>query len=225
MEKYIVLGTGHFLNDLFDIVHANDGLIYKVYQDLPEVPVDRTNSIAEKLAFLVYDVQYLSSIDSFFPEDGCRYVLGCTVPQKHRLVDVIKKRFGLEFSSLVHPHAYLGSNVEVQEGVVVSPGVIIGPNTTLKRFSMLNRGACLGHYVTLGEYARVGPSAVISGFCEVGDKVSIGVGAVLSDRLKVGRWSVVGAGALVMKDVPEEVIVYGVPARVVRANEAAREDG
>jgi acetyltransferase-like isoleucine patch superfamily enzyme len=50
----------------------------------------------------------------------------------------------------------------------------------------------------------------------VGECAWIGAGAVVSDHKKIGADSIVGAGTVVVKDVPEAVVAFGVPAKVSR---------
>jgi acetyltransferase-like isoleucine patch superfamily enzyme len=45
----------------------------------------------------------------------------------------------------------------------------------------------------------------------------VGIGAVVRHGVRIGEWSVIGAGAVVLEDVPELVVAWGVPSRVVRA--------
>lgn len=51
---------------------------------------------------------------------------------------------------------------------------------------------------------------------EIGDDVWIGGGAIICPGVKIGARSVIGAGSVVTRDVPEDVIVAGNPARVIR---------
>ena len=155
---------------------------------------------------------------SFKPEDGCRYVIGCITVQKYRLVEQLKKDFGISFSHLVHPKAHLGTNVHIGEGVLISPGAVIAPNACLDDFCTINRGVSIGHDAQIGKYTRIGPSVALAGGTRIGDKCNIGIGACVLDHVKIGDWSVIGAGAVVTKNLPEEVIAYGVPAKVIRKN-------
>ena len=69
-----------------------------------------------------------------------------------------------------------------------------------------------------GEY-WVAPNAVVLGDVVLHRNASVWFGAVLrgdTDRLTVGENSIIGAGAVVKKDVPANVIVAGVPAKIVR---------
>ena len=62
----------------------------------------------------------------------------------------------------------------------------------------------------------IAPGANIAGKCVVEDGCYISMGAVIIDRVRIGANSVVGAGAVVTKDVPANVQVVGIPARVVK---------
>ena len=50
----------------------------------------------------------------------------------------------------------------------------------------------------------------------VGDNVMIGANAVIIEGVKVGNNAVVAAGAIVTQDVPDNAVVAGVPARVIK---------
>ena len=50
----------------------------------------------------------------------------------------------------------------------------------------------------------------------MGDNVSVGVGAVILGPVLIGSNVIVGANSVVNRDVPENVIVFGIPARVIK---------
>jgi acetyltransferase-like isoleucine patch superfamily enzyme len=62
----------------------------------------------------------------------------------------------------------------------------------------------------------VQPGANIAGACDIGPATYVGMGAVVIDHVKVGSHSVIGAGAVVIEDVPDHVLVVGVPAKIVK---------
>ena len=80
-------------------------------------------------------------------------------------------------------------------GVVVNPSAVIGNNCTLSQFT------------TVG--AVEGKAAI------VGDNVYIGPSVCLVENVRIGNNSIIGAGAVVVKDVPNNSIVAGVPAKVI----------
>ena len=43
---------------------------------------------------------------------------------------------------------------------------------------------------------------------------------IIIDGIKIGRNSVIGAGSVVTKDIPDNVVAYGNPCKIIRENEA-----
>ena len=63
------------------------------------------------------------------------------------------------------------------------------------------------------------PGAMVGGEVGVGSYSMIGIGAVVSNRVKIGKESVIGGNSFVNKDIPENVVAYGSPARIIRKSE------
>ena len=74
-----------------------------------------------------------------------------------------------------------------------------------------------GFPVVIGDRVTIGHGAIIHG-CTIGDDCLIGMGAIILNGAVIGKGSIVGAGALVTQNVqiPEDSMVYGSPAKVVR---------
>jgi carbonic anhydrase/acetyltransferase-like protein (isoleucine patch superfamily) len=74
-----------------------------------------------------------------------------------------------------------------------------------------------GFPITIGADCVIGHNVVLHG-CKVGDNSLIGMGAILLNGVRIGRNCLVGAGALVTegKEFPDNALIVGTPARVVR---------
>ena len=67
--------------------------------------------------------------------------------------------------------------------------------------------------------AFVHPTAFVSEFnVTIGEHVNIGPNATILPDISIGEKSFIGAGAVVTKDVPNNQVVYGVPARPMKIN-------
>ena len=89
---------------------------------------------------------------------------------------------------------------------------------------MIDMGAVLGGRATVGRNCHIGAGAVLAGVIEpasatpvvIEDGVLVGANAVVIEGVRVGRGAVVAAGAVVIQDVPENAVVAGCPARVIK---------
>ena len=114
--------------------------------------------------------------------------------------------------------------VEIGEGAVIMMGAILNIGAIVGEGTMIDMGAILGGRATVGRHCHIGAGAVLAGVIEpasatpviVEDNVLIGANAVLIEGVRVGKNSVVAAGAVVVEDVPENVVVAGCPAKIIK---------
>jgi sugar O-acyltransferase (sialic acid O-acetyltransferase NeuD family) len=123
---------------------------------------------------------------------------------------------GFRFGQVRHPTAIVAPSSALGEGCIAGPGVIVAAATRVGRHVILNRGVLVGHHTEIGDYVTVSPGANVAGKVTIGDGAYIGMGAIVLDAKTIGPGAVVGAGAVVTRDVPANVQVQGVPARVVK---------
>ena len=125
-----------------------------------------------------------------------------------------------ELSNL-HPKAICGDDCVVHSHVWIGEGVVIGDRCKIEAFSFIPSGVSLGNDVFIGPHVcftndKHPPSGGKNWTTTiVYDGVVIGAGAVILPGLTLGTGCVIGAGAVVTKNVPQDALVVGNPARVV----------
>jgi sugar O-acyltransferase (sialic acid O-acetyltransferase NeuD family) len=146
------------------------------------------------------------------------FLVALVTPRDRRLAtaDAYTRGFA-RMTSLVDPTAVVARSATLSPGAYVNAGAIVAAGTHAGQSCMINRGASIGHHCEIGDYVTIGPGAVTGGGCRFGDGVFLGVGSVVAPEVGVGAGALVGAGAVVVSDVPENVVVVGNPARVLRA--------
>jgi acetyltransferase EpsM len=122
--------------------------------------------------------------------------------------------FGLPFATVVHPSARISQTSHIGIGTIVSVGAIVAAQSKIGSHTILNRGVMIGHHTQVGSCVTVSPGANIAGKCVIEDGCYVAMGAIVLDGRRVGRGSVIAAGSLVTRDVPENVLVMGSPARI-----------
>jgi sugar O-acyltransferase (sialic acid O-acetyltransferase NeuD family) len=123
-----------------------------------------------------------------------------------------------DWVNLVADDAKVSPSSQVFEGVFINHGAVIASKAVIGRHTIINRLAGIGHHSTISEFVFIGPGAQILGNTVIGKGSFIGAGSVILERVQVGENSIVGAGSVVTKNVPDNVVVYGNPAKFVRAN-------
>ena len=81
---------------------------------------------------------------------------------------------------------------------------------------IVNRGTLVGHHSVVGDHVSLQSGANVAGLCKIGDATYVGMGALILNTVSVGSNSVVAAGAVVTRAVPDNVLVLGIPAVIVK---------
>jgi sugar O-acyltransferase (sialic acid O-acetyltransferase NeuD family) len=123
---------------------------------------------------------------------------------------------GLRFASVIHPAARVSAKSSVAEGCIICPGVQIASHTRIGAHVRVNRGTLIGHDTQVDDVVTMGPGVNVASFCRIGTRTQIGMSAVVLERISIGCGAVIAAGSVVTRDVPDHVMVAGVPAVVVR---------
>ncbi len=126
-------------------------------------------------------------------------------------------------SAQVMGDVQLGENASVWFGAVLrgdSATIRIGRNSNVQDLSVIH--ADDGVPTTIGENVTIGHQVMLHG-CTIGDDSLIGIQAVVLNNAKIGRNCIVGAGAVVTegKEFPDNSLIVGAPAKVIRTRDEA----
>ena len=82
---------------------------------------------------------------------------------------------------------------------------------------VIHSKAVIGDYCTIGQQVTIGGgNSRYPGLPEIGNNVMIYKGAIVYGGIRVGDNAIIGANAVVNKPVPDNAVVAGVPARILR---------
>jgi sugar O-acyltransferase (sialic acid O-acetyltransferase NeuD family) len=100
-----------------------------------------------------------------------------------------------------------------QNGTIINAGAIVQPQCLIGDGVIINTRAIVEHECILGNYVHVAPGAVLSGNVIVGDNTLIGLNATILPGVKIGKNCIIGAGSVVTRDVYDNTILKGNPAK------------
>ena len=127
------------------------------------------------------------------------------------------KEIGYKFPVIISPKAIVDKNVKIYEGTVIMPGSIINIDSSIGKNCIINTGAIIEHDCKIGNHCHIAPGVHISGAVNIGELSFIGVGATIIQGIKIGKNVTVGAGSMVIKDIPDNVIAVGNPAKIIKS--------
>lgn len=132
---------------------------------------------------------------------------------------LIAERYGhLKFATAIHSKSIISDSVTIGEGTVVMPGAIINADTRIGKHCIINTKASIDHECRIGDYVHIAPGVTMSGDVEVGECSWIGVGTCVKQGIRIGKNCMIGAGSVVVRDIPDNVVAYGNPCKIVKQN-------
>ena len=139
-----------------------------------------------------------------------------------------------EGTSIWH-FTHVRENVKIGKNCNIGQGVYIDFDVTLGDLCKVQNNAMLYHPAQLGKGVFVGPGVILTNDMYpravdatgnsnstwepsqtiIGDFASLGAGSIILPGIKIGKYALIGAGSVVTKDVPENALVIGSPARQI----------
>ncbi len=202
-DGLVIFGLSNILSDLFDCALEQSLPILKVVIDMPESARERDLTLDQRLAALsgFCGMPTIEQLAGFSPSGGERYILGPTTPTREALADRLVARFGLDFTRLIHPTAYVSRLAQLGQGVFIGANSIVGPGARLGDHVFVNRGVTIGHDTQIGAFSRIQPGSHLGGLSRIGRRVTVGLGSTMVERLVIGDDVFVTAGSVVTRDV------------------------
>lgn len=159
------------------------------------------------------DLPILGNTHDYAIDPADRFLISVGDPATRRQIGERLRARGAQFTSLVHPQTYVAPTAMIGNGCIIAPFATVGNCACLGDHVLLNLFASAGHDAQIGAYGVISPYAVVSGGAVLGDAVFVGAHGVVTPQKTVGSQSQVAAGAVVYRDLPNDVLAVGNPAK------------
>lgn len=143
----------------------------------------------------------------------------------HRTASIGFSGFGFvrdEVGELVTIHhaggVKIGMDVCIRAFVTIDRATAEGKFTEIMDGVKIDHKVHISHNCKIGKHTTIAANSSIEGSCVIGEYCTIGSNVTVQRKVKVGNWVVIGSGSVVTKDVPDNSVVVGNPARLLKMN-------
>lgn len=207
----IIIGAKGFAKEVLEILHQNNQLEGLAFYD--DVNLELPDLLYNQFPILKNEIQVKEHFQSY----GNDFTIGIGEPKLRELMYEKFSRLGGHFTSTISSTAYIGNyENQIDDGCNIMQKVVLTNDITLKKGVLINQMSSIGHDVLIGEFSEICPNVSISGNCKIGDYVFIGTGAVILPKIMIGNNVIIGAGAVVSKDLPDNCVAVGIPAKIIK---------
>jgi sugar O-acyltransferase (sialic acid O-acetyltransferase NeuD family) len=209
MEKIIIFGAGGQASIIIDIIEKQKKYdLLGIFVDTPEM---------QGTQFMGYPV--LGKIADFYGSNKGIVAIGDNFSRRLVVNKIREINKYFQFITVIHPSAIIGKNVTIGDGTVIVAGSVINTNAIVGNHCIINTQSSVDHDVTFGNFSTAAPGSHIGGNANIGTLSTISMGANVIQKINIGNGTLIGAGSTVIHDIPDGVLAFGTPAKVIRSRE------
>ncbi len=215
-EKIILIGSGQYARMVIDNIEDIGNIeIFGIVTSIPEevgknwyrYPIIGINEEIDRIFSENKDLTgYFLTIDTL--RNG-------NMRPREQMYKMLDKKY--RAPNLIHPkalisrHAILGHGNILEAYTKIANGARMGSHCIVNSFTAVNHDQIIGDNVLIvGNVSMAG--------CSIGDNTIIADGASVGFKCSVGCNCIIGDGAVIAKNIPDNVVAYGNPARIIRRN-------
>ena len=205
MKKLVIIGSGGLGREVAQYVQD-----MKAYELMGFIDDDKT-----KQGTIYNTIEVLGNMDHLAKLSKTQEIYAFCAIAKPIIKQKIQKELaaiGCQTINIIHPTAYLSPHITLGTNVLIAPMCVVTINITIGDFVHINPQCGIGHDTVIEDYTTLYWNVNLGGFVHIAQSVELGSQTFVKQELTIGASSITGAGAVVLKDVPPNVTVKGVPA-------------
>lgn len=207
----LIIGAKGFAKEVLEIIHQNNQIEHLAFYD--DVNKDIANNVFGKFPVITN----MNDAGNYFNKIDSRFTLGIGNPKLREKLYLSFKLLGGHLTSTISVNSEIGSfETKVGIGCNILPGAIISNGTKLGKGCIVYYNAMITHDCKLGDFVELSPGATVLGNVEIGNLTHVGANATILPEIKIGNNVIIGAGAVVNKNLPNNCVAVGVPAKIIK---------
>jgi len=211
MKNIVLIGGGNQAHYTIDIIEKEGKYnIIGIIDSIHEIDSDR-------FGYKILGRQEnISQLIKKYNIEGGVISIGDNWGRYHVYNQILELAPTFKFVNAIHPSVIVGNNVKLGVGIVAMAGCIFNPKSTIGDFTFFATGAQIEHDCQIGNFSSISAGSITGGHVKLGKFSAITLGVTVVDRLEIGENTVIGSGSLVTKSLPDNVLAYGSPAKIIR---------
>tara|TARA_R100000027_G_scaffold9294_1_gene6708 strand:+ start:570 stop:1340 length:771 start_codon:yes stop_codon:yes gene_type:complete len=167
-------------------------------------------------------LDFIKCISNFFKPEPCKVIKGNNV--------TIGKNCTIGSAGFGYMKDYDGTWIRFPHygNIIIGDNVDIGDNNTITRGTLgdtiigsgvkTDCGVHIAHNSVIGKDCMFAAHAMVAGSVIMGENCWVGPSTSIINKAKIGKNVFIGIGSNIIKDIPDDVVVAGNPAKIIRKN-------
>lgn len=207
----LIVGAKGFAKEVLEVVHQLNQLENLVFYD------DVNEDVPEKLFGQFSVLKTIQEASDYFKTVDNQFTIGIGNPVLRKQLYDKFLIIGGEFTSVISPSAIIGNyDVQIGIGSNVLSGAIFSNSSNIGKGCIIYYNSIITHDCKIGDFVEISPSVTLLGRCKIGSYTQIGANATILPDINIGKNVIIGAGSVVTKDMPDNCMVFGVPAKIIK---------
>ena len=207
----IIIGAKGFAKEVLEVLHQLNKIENLAFFD------DVNNDIGD---FLYNQFPILKSekeVKNYFEKFGNEFTIGIGNPVlRYKLYKKFVNLGGV-FYSTISPKAEIGFfGNQIQSGCNLMTNSVLTNDIKIGKGVLINLSCTIGHDCIIEDFVELCPDVNVSGNCTIGAFTFIGTNSTILPNVKIGKNVTIGAGSVVTKDIPDNSVAVGIPAKVIK---------
>jgi UDP-N-acetylbacillosamine N-acetyltransferase len=122
-----------------------------------------------------------------------------------------RSREGFQLATALHPKAFVAADVSVGQGTLIVARVVVNLTAKVGENVIVNACASVEHECVIEDGVHISVGVHLGGRVLVRRAAVVEIGATVARGISIGAGAIIGAGSVVLCDIPDFVLAYGIP--------------
>lgn len=213
MKKLYIIGARGFGREVYDLALQTSAFKNNEFEIIGYLD-DKIDALENYKGY----PPIISSAENFIPQANDLFVCAMGTPETKKKYATIIKDKGGKFINLIHPNVDISSKIDLCQGLLIFPNAVISVDVKLGNFISIQSFSFIGHDAHIADWCHINTFCSINGFVNMDESVQMYTHATVLPKFNIGQNTIIGAGSMVMKNLPENITVFGNPARELKVS-------